>query len=295
MGLVRGRLKQVYQLFESQKIVGVLALTAILIWLAVFSLPDRKLHIFVFDVGQGDSIFIRTPKNYKILIDGGPDERVLERLSSVLPFYDKSLDLVILTHPHADHINGLTEVLKVYKVTKVLYNLVPYQSSEYQRFKDQVRAQNIDKRLFTVGDKIELTDGVTLSCFWPQRQETFAELIDVNFASIVFRLDFGEFSALLTGDAEFGKIWELEKIKWEPVEFLKVPHQGSREATTQKVLEELKPQLAVISVGPNKFGHPSQSVIGLLEAVGAKVLRTDQHGTVEVISDGKRWFYRVEK
>ena len=111
-----GKLRNVTQKIAYKQALLSIVFAAILIALAVFTWPDKNLHVYFFDVGQGDSIFIRTPANYKILVDGGPDQTVLERLSSVLPFYDRKLDLIILTHPHADHVNGLNDVLERYQV-----------------------------------------------------------------------------------------------------------------------------------------------------------------------------------
>lgn len=282
-----------------------LLLFALLPWLAIFSLPDKNLHLYFFDVGQGDSIFIRTPKNYKILIDGGPDKRVLTRLDEVLPFYDRNLDLIISTHPHADHVAGLIEVVKRYKVDKVLVNPIPYDSGEYQAFQDAIKKQGIPTQSFLAGDKITLSDGVILTSFWPTAQTSLFEILDPNVASMVIHLDFSNFSALFTADAEFGEIPELENLDWEQTLVLKVPHQGSRGAVTKSVLEKLKPQLAIISVGPNKFGHPDEEVIELLSNLpveasakvgqAIKILRTDKNGTVEIVSDGKEWYSKVQK
>ncbi len=278
-----------------QRVLLVFTFIAVLLWLAVLTWPAKELHVYFFDVGQGDSIFLRTPGNYKILVDGGPDQTVLEKLSSVLPYYDRQIDLVILTHPHADHVNGVVELLGNYQVGKVVYNPVPYDSSEYRRFRNKVRELNISTEMLTRGKGIDLADGVRIKCFWPLEQETLGEYEDVNRASVVLRVEYGKFAVLLTGDAEFGEIYQLESEDWSPVQVLKVPHQGSRGAVTEAVLSKLRPDLAIISVGDNKFGHPSDWEIEKLESAGAKVLRTDRHGTVEVVSDGERWYYRREK
>ncbi|MBU0708907.1 MBL fold metallo-hydrolase [Patescibacteria group bacterium] len=278
-----------------QRFLFALVFIALFIWLAIFTWPNRELHLYFLAVGQGDSVFIRTPDNYKILIDGGPDLTILEKLSAALPFYDRELDLVVLTHPHADHVNGLSAVLAKYKVDKVIYNPVPYKSSQYQLFKDKVKELGIKAETFTKGQVIEFGDGVKLTCFWPLGQETFAELSDVNAASIVVLAQYGEFSALLTGDAEFSQIPQLESQAWPRVQVLKVPHQGSKGAVTEKVLAQLKPDLAVVSVGENKFGHPVKSEIEKLQTCGSEIVRTDLVGTIEVVTNGKRWYYVIEK
>lgn len=273
------------------RILALVFILTFLPWLALISLPDNKLHIYYFDVGQGDSIFIKTPQNYQILIDGGPGNKVLYELGKVMPFYDRTLDLLILTHPHADHVIGLIEVLKRYQVEQVLVNSIAYDSAEYQTFLNLTEELKIKKNSFLAGDQIKLKDGVVLESIWPKRQTDIFEILDVNQASMVFRLSYANFSALFTGDAELGEENpELMSYEWADVDVLKVPHQGSKGAVSSESLQKLKPDLAVIAVGPNKFGHPTNEVIELLKSAGSEVLRTDQDGTVEVVSDDRGKF-----
>lgn len=273
------------------RILVLIFILTFLPWLALISLPDNKLHIYFFDVGQGDSIFIKTPQNYQILIDGGPGNKVLYELGKAMPFYDRTIDLVILTHPHADHVIGLIEVLKRYQIEQVLINSITYDSAEYQTFLNLVEELKIKKNPFLAGDQIKLKDSVVLESSWPKRQTDIFETLDVNRASMIFRLSYGNFSALFTGDAELSEENpELISFEWERVNVFKVPHQGSKGAVTREPLLKLKPKLAVILVGPNKFGHPSDEVLELLESAGSEILRTDQDGTVEVVSDGEGKF-----
>lgn len=268
----------------------VLAIIAAIPWLIIFSWPDTALHIYFFDVGQGDSIFIKTPRNYQILIDGGPDEKVLTELGKVMPFYDYSIDLVFLTHPHADHVTGLIEALKRFSVGQVLVNDVFYETDEYQTFLSLIEDKEILKQSFLQGDKIKLSDGIKLTSFWPKAQTNLFEVLDVNRVSQVVRLDYSESSVLFTSDAELGlENPELASFEWGEVDILKIPHQGSKEAVTKEVLEKLRPKLAVISVGENKFGHPSSEVLDLLRGYEIQVLRTDECGTIEIVADSKNW------
>ncbi|MBM4402388.1 MAG: MBL fold metallo-hydrolase [Candidatus Cloacimonetes bacterium] len=278
----------------------VLAIITAIPWFIILSWPDKTLHVYFFDVGQGDSVFIKTPDNYQILVDGGPDESVLAELGKVMPFYDRSIDLVFLTHPHADHVSGLIEVLRRFEVGQILVNDVFYETDEYQTFLSLIDSKKILKQNFLQGDKIKLSDGTILQSFWPKAQTSLWEILDVNKVSQVVRLDYGQFSLLLTGDAGLGsENPELANRDWDRVDVLKVPHQGSKGAVTKEVLERLKPKLAVISVGPNKFGHPSEEVVELLSSPSGgrigqaiRVLRTDEEGTVEVVSNGKNWVVR---
>ncbi len=271
----------------------ILAVVAVIPWFIIFSWPDNALHVYFFNVGQGDSIFIKTPNNYQILIDGGPDESVLIELGKVMPFYDRSIDLVFLSHPHADHVTGLIEVLKRFEVGQVLVNDVFYETDEYQTFFSLIEEKKILKQNFLQGYKIKLNDGVNFTSFWPEVQTSLLEILDVNKVSQVVRLDYGQFSALFTGDAELSsENPTLANSAWEKADILKVPHQGSKDAVTKEVLEKLKPKLAVISVGQNKLGHPSSEVLNLLKDDGIQTLRTDEYGMIEIVSDSKDWRIR---
>ena len=284
-----------YFLFQFQGIrvsqrLFVLGVIAVIPWLVIFFWPDNLLHIYFFNVGQGDSIFIKTPYNYQILIDGGPSDAVLSELGKVMPFYDRNIDLVFLSHPHADHATGLIGVLKRFSVGQVLVNDIVYETDEYQTFLSLVRDKGVSKQSFLQGDKIRLSDGIKLTSFWPKAQTSIFEILDINKVSQVLRLDFSQFSALFTGDAELGvENPELVNFEWGNIDILKVPHQGSKGAVTKDILEKLKPKLAVISVGQNKFGHPGEEVIQLLRNQNIKVVRTDKEGTIEVVSDGEGW------
>src|SRR3990170_5373914 len=132
-------------------------IAAVLAWTAVFySLPDDRLKFYALDVGQGDAIFIETPRKAQVLIDGGPDMKVLAQLSAVMPFYDRSIDLIIITHPQEDHMFGLAEVLKRYKVGRVLTTGVNYKSKTYEEFKRIIKEKNISVTMARAGQRINL-------------------------------------------------------------------------------------------------------------------------------------------
>lgn len=252
--------------------------------------PDGNFHLKVYDVGQGDSIFIKTPKGSTVLIDGGPDDRVIKDLSWDLGFFNHTLDAVILTHPHADHVAGLTAVLKRFKVRRIIFDSSG-ESRTFQAFISEVeRQKNKGAEVYEVksGDRIRLGEA-SLDILWPREDESSVSANPNNF-SIVSLLKFHDFEALLPGDQEFSEAEKmLTEVKLPIVEVLKVAHHGSKNGLNSKIISVLRPQISIISVGKNnKYGHPSPQTLKLLTDFGSKILRTDLDGTVEVVTDGAK-------
>jgi len=264
--------------------VLLLTLSTCLVWVAVFQVPARRLEVFVFDVGEGDAIFIRTPENRKILIDGGPDETVLSRLGEVLPFWERTLDLVVVSHFDADHITGLLSVLKTYEVSHVLVADQPCTKGtcrELERLLDEERATRWEAR----EGRVVRLGKVRLWIYWPPRHCPMGG----NNCSVVTLLDFNDFEGIFTGDLEEeGQQRLLAGSELNPVELFKVPHHGA-DCLWYPFLERLRPAVSVISVGENRYGHPTEATLGKLHRSGSRVLRTDLSGTIEIVSDGKGW------
>jgi len=287
----------------NNKVLVLLLIAAVAVWLAVASKPDNLLHIYFCDVGQGDAILIKTPQNEQILVDGGPDDKVLKCLSNALPFYDHDLDLVILTHPHADHLGGLIEVLRTYQIEKLIFWQIPYESADFQEFVDLVRRRNLPIWDVAAGEVLALDQQTRAEVWFPLSKEELEVLgapfdpydgEDVNDSSIVFRLVCGNFEALLTGDApEAAQQLLLEHGAVGESDVLKVAHQGAKDGLNQDFLKKVKPRLAIISVGANnRYGHPSAETLEELKNAGVEVKRTDQDGTIEVVSDCKTWWVK---
>lgn len=246
--------------------------------LVVFSqpLPKQGVKVWVFDVGQGDAIFIDAPHK-QMLIDGGPDELVLERLSSVMPWWDRSIDIVVNTHPHADHLVGLLPVLERYKVSQVLDADQGYNTPEFAEY---LKLAGPHREILAGDVTVDLGDGVQLKTLWPPATYNDALLEDPNDGSIVFLLTYGQTSMLLTGDAGIA-----EEAEWGvgDIDVLKVGHHGSDTSTSQEFLERTTPEVAIISVGQgNDYGHPSSFILDRLQQQGIQVYRTDQNGSVRV-------------
>ena len=260
-----------------------------IIWSGVFArslAPD--LAVYFFNVGQGDSIFIASKDGTQILIDGGPNSRVLGELAKAMPYYDDSIDLVVLSHPHADHLSGLIDVLKRYKVGKVVESGVVYRTPERDAFEEIVSQKNIQRididrpTVITFGDTV-------LKILYPDISFEGRAVKDVNETSLVVLLEFEGRKILFTGDA--GKATEdrlLAERVLEDVDVLKVGHQGSKFSSSANFLKKILPEYAVIEVGKNSYGHPTDEALSRLASVGAKIFRTDQNGTIRLeIDNGK--------
>lgn len=269
--------------------------------LAASTLPDEKLHLIACDVGQGDAI-LAVYKNNQILIDGGPDKKVLDCLGKYMPFWDKKIEVVVLTHPQDDHYRGLIEVFRGYQVETFIGNAVDNDTQGYKVLKGLIVSSGV--RVVNPTNETAIRLGMLyLDIVSPSKDflasETseidpnvlgaFTTKRDLNDFSVVAILSLGEFDALLTGDMGPGKIPDiLAEGEIRDVEYLKVPHHGSKNGLTQELLDAANPELAVISVGKNnRYGHPSPEVINMLRDRDIKILRTDEMGNIEVVTDGK--------
>jgi competence protein ComEC len=271
-------------------ILSLLLALNILAWIVVFDLSKiQPLEVVFFDVGQGDSIFIETPKKQQILIDGGPGSAILEKLGTEMPFYDNTLDLIILTHPEKDHLAGLLEVLKRYKVENILWTGIIRDTAEWKLWERKILEKKASIKIAQAGQKIFAAKAV-LEILYPFENLAGQEFEDSNETSIVSRLVFGENSFLFTGDIRKSEEKALlEQRANLDSDVLKVAHHGSKTSNSKEFIEKVSPEIAVISLGKeNSYGHPHQEVLDILEDYGIKVLRTDQHGNIKIISDGKK-------
>lgn len=247
---------------------------------------DKKLRVVICDVGQGDAIFIRTPQGSDILIDGGPDDSVLNCLGKHMPFWDKTLELMILTHPDADHVTGLIDVIKRYKLIRFYTSKVEGGTDVYKQFLKTLQRVDIKQNYLWQGDKFTFTDGLIMETLWPTPEWKGST---TNSFSVAELLNYKNLKVLLTGDLDAEQMIQFSNLAGN-IDFLKVPHHGSRFGLTAEILDILNPKLAVISVGKNnKYGHPTPFILDLLKSANIKTLRTDQDGEIEIISDGKTW------
>src|SRR3989344_1519309 len=180
-----------------------LVITAVLVWYAVFQVEAQGelLRVHFFDVGQGDAIFIEAPNGNQVLIDGGPDNSVLAKLGEAMPFWDRSIDLIILTHPHADHLDGLVEVLKRYDVETVLENGVNHTIPEYAEWHELLEKKNVKVVIAKAGQRIYLSGAAYLDIFAPSEDFVGKSAKDMHDAAIVSRLAYASTAVLFMADA----------------------------------------------------------------------------------------------
>ncbi|MFA5188555.1 MAG: ComEC/Rec2 family competence protein [Patescibacteria group bacterium] len=281
------------------KILGsALLIVFLLIAFTAHSQSQRQnLEIDYLDVGQGDAILIKTPYQQNILIDGGPDNKVLAALGKNLAFYDKDIDLVILTHPHTDHVIGLIEILRRYNVKKVLLTEIKNNSPPYLAFLEEIKKQNIIAEKADKPQDIILGQDLDLKILYPFNDISSKNFEDLNNSSIIVKLIYKNNSFLFTGDAGFPEEQDLLASKVDlTANVLKVGHHGSKYSTSQEFLAAIQPQDAIIEVGANNsYGHPNLATINRLEKNNIKILRTDLSGTIAIISDGQNIKIKAER
>jgi len=277
-----------------------LLIATILVWVAILNMPDDKLHVSILDVGQGDAILIQTPNRQDILIDGGPSPQAIGlELGKKLPFWDRTIDLVILTQPQADHVAGLIEVLQKYKVPQVIEPGIAYSSATYQQWLSSVEDKEIKHEIARAGQEINLGSGIKIEILHPSSPLLQNTSDDIDNNGMVLRLSWNKVSFLFTADIGREAEWYLgaQRANMKST-VLKVAHHGSRTSTSPEFLAVVNPEIAAISVGANnRFGLPhSQVVDRLAERLGSdRVYMTSTHGTIEFVTDGERLWVKYDK
>src|SRR3990167_252616 len=253
-----------------------------------FKNSGRGFTFAMLDIGQGDALFVESPSGTQVLIDAGPPRKILGALSRVMSPFDRKIDVIIVTNPDQDHIGGFLDVLKVYKVGAVLEPGTFNDSKTYQNLKEEVKNKKIQEILARRGMRLHLGGGAVIDILFPDRDVSDWT---TNDGSVVARLAYGNTSIMLTGDASV----DTERIILEEntaarlrSTVLKAGHHGSRTSTSATFLQAVAPAYAVISTGAdNKYGHPHQETLKILNEFGVKILRTDILGAIILKSDGR--------
>ncbi|MBI2463273.1 MAG: MBL fold metallo-hydrolase [Candidatus Spechtbacteria bacterium] len=263
--------------------VGVAALFTILLYQEAQS---RSLSISFLDIGQGDSALIVTPSGRTMLVDTGPDgASVSEGIARHMPFYARTIDLIVLTHPDKDHIGGTLAVLKEYDVRGII---MPYAGKDipvFQEILNTAKARNIPILFARWHERINLDSEVSLRVLWPPEgaENIFSASNDM---SLVMKLTYKDDSFMLTGDMEARGEHVLSVFGVDLAsDVLKVGHHGSSGSTSEDFLQKVSPKIAVISAGVNnRYGHPTAEVLRRLSSI--KTLRTDKNGDITLVSQG---------
>jgi len=280
--------------FWKEALVGILVLANMSVWfLAAEKRPSDFLHVYFLDIGQGDSIFIDSPTHGRILLDGGRDRRVLTELGKILPYGDRRIDVMIESHPDADHIGGLPEVAAQYKVGAFLEPGVESANTIDNELHARIAAQGIPDLLARRNMVVDLGDGAKLVILFPNQD---VSKWDTNDASIVAKLVYGDQSFLLTGDSTKKAEYMLLGLNKDILDstVLKAGHHGSRTSMSLPYAEAVSPEYGVISAGKNnEYGHPHKETIDTLKRVGAQIVSTEDTpyttglGTIEFETDGQ--------
>lgn len=276
---------------KSAKVLGatilVLLIVTICIWYAVLASAPGKLKVSFLNIGQGDSIFIQAPTGAQVLIDGGPNRSVLRELSREMPWFDRSIDLVIPTHPDADHVTGLIDVLARYKVSFVLQSSVLGDTDVWRTLENAIDSEGSTNLTAVRGQVVDLGGGAYLEILFPDRS---LPNVETNTASVVAKLVYGNTSFMLTGDSPSEIEQYLVKLDASDlhVDVLKAGHHGSKNSSSLLYLGFVHPALAVYSRGcNNKYGHPSAETIARMAQLSIPTMDTCTDGTITFISDGK--------
>lgn len=281
------------QLRRGQRAVILTAVFCIIITatlLAAWRLyPDTKLlEISVLDIGQGDAILLEAPDGQVILVDGGPDKKVLRRLGEELPFWERKIDLIVLSHPHEDHLAGLIPILDRYQIGGVMITGVMSTNTSYRQFLEMVTEKNIPLILVEQAQTIAFDD-VRLEILYPQSSFKARRMSNINNSSIVMKVIYKEVELLLTGDAEEEQEYELLASGFNlQADILKAGHHGSDTSSTEEFVRAVDPELVLVSNGvENSYGHPSPRTLKRFERLGITVRRTDLEGTIHINTDGQ--------
>jgi competence protein ComEC len=256
--------------------------------------PGGNLRIYALDVGQGDGFLVISPQGKTVLIDAGPTEAGDEVVAALRQHGLRQIDLMIATHPHADHIGGMKKVFDTFRVKKFLDSGQTYGTATYEKLLREIQENKVPYVKAVRGQAIEVEPGLKFDVYGPPNPP-FSDA-DIgkdrsvqNANSVVLRLSYGSFSMLFTGDAEFETEDQMMKAGANlQANVLKIGHHGSRHATSGKFLAAVAPQFAIISAGAsNDYGHPAQLTLDRLKKANIQTLRTDLSGAIEIFSDGK--------
>ncbi len=266
--------------------------------LALFSVyhlilySDNNFHLIFCNVGQGDGILIRTPKGIDVVVDGGPKENSMtDCISRHLPFWDRKIEAVFMTHPDSDHLTGLIGVVQSYNVSFFGTSKAPKSTGVYEELMTLLKEEKIPVHYVFKGDVLKTPDGISIDTFWPTQEFLNQKSSDTNDYSLVQLVRYGKFSALLDGDIPSTYLNSIMPLM-DKLDIFKPPHHGSKTGVDEFTFQHLVPRFAVLSYGyHNRYHHPAPEVLRLLKKYDIPV-RNTLKADVEIVSDGARWWVK---
>ncbi|MFA5888659.1 MAG: MBL fold metallo-hydrolase [Candidatus Paceibacterota bacterium] len=273
-------------------ILGLLLILSFVLWSTVIRENRQGILTVVFlNVGQGDSIFIESPTGIQVLIDGGPNNALMKEISSILPWYDRKIDMLVVTNPDKDHYEGFIPFLKKYKTDVVLEPGTTNKSEAYSLLEDEIINKKIPKIIARRGQIIDLGGSAYLRVIFPDRDISG---LNPNDGSIVMQLVYGETSVMLQGDSPTNIEHFLVSLENNlKSTILKAGHHGSRTSSSEEYVKAVDPEWVVISAGKNNtYGHPHKEVLDILNKLKVPIIGTYDVGQVIFESDGKRFLLK---
>jgi competence protein ComEC len=286
---MKDNLLHIREYFRWYFLLLLIVTATVLLYVVLLPKKEGVLTFAVLDVGQGDALYIESPTGTQVVVDGGPGNNLLKELPKVMPFYDRSVDMIVVTNPDSDHYEGFIKFLDKYRVGNILEPGTTNAYPAYGVFQKKIEQRNIKKTLARRGQEIDLGGGAYLQILFPDRN--VAE-VSPNTGSIVMKLVYGETSVLLQGDS----ISNIEQYLLEldgdylKSDILKVGHHGSRTSSVLEYVAKVSPKWAVISSGrENSYGHPHKETIETMKKLNIPAYGTCNNGTIIFESDGKNF------
>ncbi len=265
---------------SKKSIIFCLVIANIFSWSIVFYFTQADgLEVCFFDVGMGDAIFIKTGRGNQILIDGGPNDKVIEKLEKRMPFWDRTIDLIVLTHPDKDHLFGLTEVLEKYKVENILWTGIETNTLLGEQWEEAIMKEEAKIWIADESLEIKIADNQSFNILYPFERLEGRQVSNKNNTSIVMLLNSAGHKVLFTGDAEKQvEQWLVEKDIDLGARILKVSHHGSKTGSSMEFLEAVQPEAAIICAGAdNQYGFPASETLANLNEFGITILQTSNY------------------
>lgn len=269
-------------------VIGILVAINFYVWSTVYAVHPHELRVSVLDIGQGDSILIQGPTGIQMLVDGGPDHSVLRQLPREIGLLDRSIDMIVETHPDKDHIAGLADVFDRYVVSYFISPGIPNDTAATYAVNNAVlNEKGVHAFVARRGMRIHLGDGAYADVLYPDRD---VSMLETNEGSVTMKVVYGTTSFLLTGDLPSDKEDYLISIGTDlKSDVLKAGHHGSKYSTDDAWLAAVHPSIVAVSAGKgNTYGHPNPETIGRIQNKGAQILSTIDSGTIRFISDGTK-------